>query len=144
MTTGQKLSLMRKGCTNSNGHPEGWPSITNYEADCIAYLGADTVLAGLPAGPARLPTRFTRLGLIHREGTAVELFAVEPLNGGFGRRTVGHFDEAKAFGAPGVPVSNNIDLVYHTMGLEELAKAIIRRTKRKVAYKDIHVQSSSS
>src|SRR5712691_4099625 len=98
---------------------------------------------GLPAGPAGLPTRFTRLGLIHREGTAVELFAVEPLNGSFGRRTVGHFDEAKAFGAPGVPVSNNIDLVYHTMGLEELAKAIIRRTKRKVAYKDIHVQSSS-
>jgi len=30
------------------------------------------------------------------------------------------------------------------MELEELAKAIIRRTKRKVAYKDIHATSSSS
>jgi hypothetical protein len=29
------------------------------------------------------------------------------------------------------------------MGLKELAKAIIRRTKRKVAYKDIHAESSS-
>jgi hypothetical protein len=66
------------------------------------------------------------------------------LDGRFGGRTVGHFHEAKAFGAPGVTVSNNIDLVYHTMGLEELAKAIIRRTKRKVAYKDIHATSSSS
>ena len=100
--------------------------------------------SGLPTGAVGLTTRFTRLGLIDREGTAVELFAVEPLDGGFGGRTVGHFHEAKAFGAPGVTVSNNIDRVYHTMGLEELAKAIIRRTKRKVAYKDIHVQSSSS
>jgi hypothetical protein len=40
--------------------------------------------------------------------------------------------------------SNDIDLVYSTILLKELAEMIIRCTKRKVAYKDIHVQSSSS
>jgi hypothetical protein len=129
---------------NSDGHPEGWPSITHGWADFTAYLSADTILAGLPSGAARLTARFTRLGLIHREGTAFELFAIEPLDGGFGRRTVGHLDKPKAFGAAGVPVGNHIDLVHNAILLKELAEVMIRRTKRKVPYKDIHAESSSS
>ena len=65
-------------------------------------------LAGLPAGPAGLPTWFTRLRFIDREGTAFEIFAVEPLNSGFGRRTVGHLDKSKAFGAARVTVGNQV------------------------------------
>ena len=129
---------------NSNGHPEGWPSITHGSVDFITYLKANAVLAGLPAGAAELPTRFTRLGFVDREGTAFELFAIEPLDGGFGRLALGHFDKPKAFGAARVTVGNHIDLIHSTILLKELAKVMIRRTKRKVAYKDIHVQSSSS
>jgi hypothetical protein len=101
---------------------------------------ADTALAGLPAGPAGLPTWFTRLGFVDREGTAFELFAVEPLNGGFGGCTIGHLDKAKAFGAARVPVGNHIDCVHNSILLKELAEVMIRRTIRKVPYKDIHAQ----
>src|SRR4029434_7348478 len=76
-----------------------------------------TVLADLPAGAARLtvrlPTWFTRFGLIHREGTAFELFAVEPLDGRFGRLALRHLDKPEAFGAASVPVDNHIDLVHN-------------------------------
>src|SRR5215475_13044344 len=72
-------------------------------------------LASLPAGPAWLATWFTRLRLIHREGTAFELFAVEPLDGGFGRLALRHLDEPKAFGAPSVAVGNDTNLVHSTI-----------------------------
>ena len=125
---------------NSNGHPEGWPSITHGSVDFITYLKANAVLAGLPAGAAELPTRFTWLRLIHRQGTAFELFAVEPLDGGFGCLALGHLDKPKAFGAPGITVGNDIDLVHSTILLKKLAEVMIRRTKRKVTYKDIHAK----
>src|SRR5438132_8233889 len=96
--------------------------------------------ASLPARPTRLPARFTRLGLVDREGPAFEFFAVEPLDGGFGRLALGHLDKPEAFGAPGVTVGNHIDLVHSTIRLEELAEVIIRRTKCKVTYKDIHAK----
>src|SRR6266571_4238279 len=97
----------------------------------------------LPAGPAGFPTWFTRLGLIDREGPAVELCAVEPLDGRFGRLALGHLHKAKAFGAPGVTVGNDIDLVHSAIRLKELAKGMIRGTKRKVSDKDIHAKSST-
>jgi hypothetical protein len=101
---------------------------------------AYTTLAGLPAGAAGLTTRFTRLGFVDREGTAFELFAVEPLNGGFGRLALGHLDKSKTFGAAGVTVGNHIDLVHNSILLKELAEVMIRCTKRKVPYKDIHAK----
>ena len=104
----------------------------------VVHVCADTALAGLPAGPAGLTARFTRLGFIHRERTAFEFFAVEPLNGGFGGCTIGHLDKPKAFGAPGVSVGNDIDLVHNSIRLEELAEVMISRTEGKIADKDIH------
>src|SRR5262249_30704789 len=96
-----------------------------------------------PAGAARLPTRFTRftrLGFVDREGTACELFTVEPLDGGFGCRAVGHLDKPKAFGAARVTGGNHIDLVPNSLLLKKLAQVMIRCTKRKVAYEDIHAK----
>ena len=43
-------------------------------------------------------------------------------------------------GATGVTVRNDVDLVHRTIGLEELAQVMIRRTKRKVTDKDIHAK----
>src|SRR6516225_6890110 len=120
-------------------------AVDHYDsADVTASLRADTVLAGLPAGAAELPTRFTWLCLIHRQGTAFELCAVEPLDGRFGRRAVGHLDKAKAFGAARVTVGNHIDLVHGTIRLKELAEVMIRRTIRKIPDKDIHAQILSN
>ena len=45
---------------------------------------------------------------------------------------VGHFDEAKAFGAAGVAVHNDLDLVHSAIRLKELAKVIIRGGERKI------------
>jgi hypothetical protein len=112
----------------------------HYSVDFITYLGANTVLADLPAGAAELTTRFTRLGFVDREGTAFELFAIEPLDGRFGCLALGHFDKPEAFGAPGVTVGNDIDLVHSTILLKELAEVMICRTKRKVPDKNIHAK----
>src|SRR5438132_12468842 len=76
---------------------------------------AHTPSASLPARPTRLPARFTRLGFVDREGPAFELCAVEPLDDGFSRRTVGHLNKPEAFGAPGVTVGNDIDLVHNSI-----------------------------
>ncbi len=114
---------------NSNGYPEGWPSLPTY----YLSLCSSTVCASLPAGAAELPTRlmarFTGLGFIDREGPAYELSAIESLNSGFGRLALGHFDEPKAFGAPRVTVRHDIDLVHRTIGLEELVQLMLRRGK---------------
>jgi hypothetical protein len=66
--------------------------------------------------------------------------ALEPLNGRFGCSAVGHLHKAKAPGATGFTVSNDIDLGHHTIRLEELAKVMISGTKSNVTYKDIHAQ----
>src|SRR6266446_3258604 len=99
-------------------------------------------LRWLTSGTGWLPARFTRLGLVDREGPAVELCAVEPLDGRFGRLALGHFDKAEAFGASGVTVGNKIDLVHNSIRLKELAEGMIRGTKRKVPDKDMHAASS--
>jgi hypothetical protein len=62
------------------------------------------------------------------------------LDGGFGRLALGHLDKAKAFGAPGVSVGNDIDRVYNSIRLEELAEVMIRRTIGHIAYKDMHAK----
>ena len=66
--------------------------------------------------------------------------ALEPLNSRFGCSAVGHLHKAKASGATGVTVGNNIDLVHRTIRFEELAKVMIGGTKSQVAYKDIHAK----
>ena len=65
---------------------------------------------------------------------------LEPLNGRFGCGAVRHLHKAKAPGATGITVSNNIDLVHHTIRLEELAKVMLSGTKSQVADKDIHAK----
>jgi hypothetical protein len=133
-----------EGAQTATATPEDGRLLLSAIRAYAARVHAYPALASLPAGAARLTTRFTRLGFVDRESTACELFAVEPLDGGFGRLALGHLDKPKAFGAARVTVSNHIDLVHGTILLEELAEVMICCTKRKVPYKDIHVQSSSS
>src|SRR5262245_34879079 len=78
-----------RGSTHSNGHPEGWPSLTPSSLS----LCSSTVLAGLPAGAAELTTRFTRPGFVDREGPACELRAIESRNSGFGCLALRHLDK---------------------------------------------------
>jgi len=129
--------------TNSNGHPRKVAVSCYPLSEPMPLVCAHIPSGYLPAGAARLPTWFAGLGFVDREGTAFELFAVEPLNGGFGGCTIGHLDKPKAFGAARVTVGNHIDLVHNSILLKELAEVMIRRIKRKVPYKDIHAKSSA-
>ena len=94
--------------------------------------------SSLPAGAVRLPARFARLRFIDREGTARKLLALEPGNGGFRRGAVRHLDEAKAFGAAGVAIGNDPDLVHSAIWLKELAKVMVCGGERQIANINIH------
>ena len=92
----------------------------------------------LPARLTGLTARFARLGLIHREGPPLNFRALECGHRRSGGGAIGHLDKAKAFGAAGLAVHNDPDLVYGAIRLEELAEVMIRRTEGKIADKDIH------
>src|SRR5215217_912737 len=108
--------------------PQPWPP----------RRGAVSHTRDLPTRPAGLTAWFTRFRFIDRQGTASELFALEPGNGGFRRGVVGHFDEAKAFGAAGIAVHNDPDLVHSAIRLKELAKVIIGGGERQITNINIH------
>src|SRR6266568_2436872 len=119
-------------CTKTpTATPRGWPS-----CERVALRGMPR--GGLPAGPAGLTARFTRLGLIDREGPAFHLLALELGHRRFGRGAIGHLDKAKAFGAAGVAIRDHPDLVHHTIRLEELAEVVVGGAKRQIANKNIH------
>src|SRR6266705_3708000 len=91
--------------------------------------------------PARLPgltARFTRLGLIDREGPAFHLLALELGNRCSRGGAIGHLDKAKAFGAAGLAVRDDSDLVHHAIRLEELAEVMVGGAKRQIANINIH------
>ena len=94
--------------------------------------------SGLPTGAVGLTTRFTRLGLIDREGPTLHLPALELGNGRSGGGAVRHFDKAKAFRAAGVAIRNDPALVHHAIRLEELAEVVVGGAKRQIANINIH------
>jgi hypothetical protein len=140
----EKMTQVRSAHTATATPKDGRRSRTARQTYRLPGAEIEIVLAGLPAGAAelatRLTTRLTRLGFVDREGPACELRAIESLNSGFSRLALGHLDKPKAFRAARVTVGNHIDLVHGTILLEELAEVMIRCTKRKVAYKDIHAK----
>ena len=100
--------------------------------------GAVSHIQDLPAGSAGLTARFTRLRFIDCESTARKLRALESSNGVFRRGAVGHLDEAKAFGAAGVAINNDTDLVHNTIRLKKLAKVMVCGGERQIANINIH------
>ena len=87
---------------------------------------------GLPARLTGLLARFTRFGLVDRQGPSPQLRALDALNGGFGSGAVGHLDETKTTGLPRVTISNDTDFVHRTIRFEELAEVVSRRSKRNI------------
>jgi hypothetical protein len=76
----------------------------------------------LPSGTGWAPG--AGLGLVDREGTARQLRALEPGNGGGRPGAVGHRDKAKALGAASVTIRNDPALVDHAIGRKELVQVI--------------------
>src|SRR4029434_1594623 len=111
--------------------PQRWPS-----GERLALTGRPP--RRLPARLTGLTARFTRLGLIDGEGPALNLLALELGNRRSGGGAIGHLDKAKAFGAPGVAIRDDPDLVHHTIRLEELAEVVVGGVKRQIAYINIY------
>ena len=93
---------------------------------------------GLPARLTRLTTRFARLCFVDRDGTASKLFALEPLNGGFGCLGIRHLNKAKPTWTASITVGDEIHLVHNSILLEELAEVMVRSAIRQIANEDIH------
>src|SRR2546430_17307003 len=121
-----------KCCTKTpTATPIGGPS-----CERVAVRGMPR--GGLPAGPGGLTARFTRLGLIDREGPALHLLALELGHRRSGRGAIMHLDKAKAFGAAGVAIRDHPDLVHHAIRLEELAEVAVGGAERQIADINIH------
>ena len=116
--------------SKTNGHLVGWPLVR-------ASRSGERPCA-LPARLTGLTPRFTGLGFIDRQGTAREFLTLELRNSSFRRIAIGHLNEPKAFGAAGVPVDNDTDLVHHAILLKELAKVLISGTIRQITNEDVH------
>src|SRR6266446_6713746 len=121
----------REWGTFHNSHPRGWPS-----CERLALTGIPP--SRLPARLTGLTARFSRLGLIDREGPARDLLALELGNRRAGGGAIGHLDKAKAFGAAGVAIRDHPNLVHHAIRLEELAEVVVSGAKRQIANKNIH------
>jgi hypothetical protein len=125
--------------THSNGHPGRMAVSSDARGLSLCNALAHT---DLPAGAARLSTRFTPWfpgpGLIDGEGATREFLAVQPLNGGLGCSGVRHLDKAKAFGPTRITVRNDTDLVDRAIRRKDLPQIVFRGGICQITYKDIH------
>ena len=118
-------------------------AVSRLAPEAYAAQWCECIAAGcLPASAARLTAWLTRLCFVDRQGAAIEVFAIEPLNRRLRRTAVCHFDEAKTPRTAGLAVSNETHIVHRTILLEELADVIFRGGKRQIANIDSHGMSS--
>jgi len=78
-----------------------------------------------------------RTGLIHVEGAAVEVMAIELSDRLIGFSRVAHFDETEAAGLPSVTIGDEADAGHRAVTFEQRSNRILGGTEAKVSYKDI-------
>src|SRR2546426_11584115 len=88
--------------------------------------GAVSHTRDLPPRPAGLTAWFTRFRFIDRQGTASELLALEPGNGGFRRGGFGAFDESKNLWGAGVAGPYEPGLLPNPLPAQKPGEGIIR------------------
>jgi hypothetical protein len=79
-----------------------------------------------------LGTRF-----INIEGSAIEITPVEGADCVLAFSIVGHFDESKTSGLPGVTISNDVHAVNCAMRLKQRTDGLFGGPETKVAYKNV-------
>ena len=78
----------------------------------------------------------TGLGLVHHDGAAIELAAVESSDCRFAVGLLAHGDEAEAARAAGFTVRTDVDLGDRAECLERGAQAVVRRAEVQVSNVD--------
>src|SRR5687767_11384504 len=90
-------------------------------AEATATTAATTAVVAAASGAAAL---FAGPGLVDCQGSALELLAVERLNGLLGLGVVLHLDEAEAPRPAGLPIGNHLGARHHAMLLEESQQVV--------------------
>src|SRR5205085_2489944 len=128
----------------NKGPRPGWPGSTsaNRAADALRLIAAvaAAVAAVAPAGPgaAAAPGArplLARLGLVDRQGAAVELGAVEGLDGRLG--AVAHLHEAEAPAAAGLAVGDDLRPLHGAVLAEGRLQVRGGRLERQVAHVNV-------
>jgi nucleoid-associated protein YgaU len=93
--------------------------------------------AAAAATEAATRTRSPRLGLIHHEGAALEVLAIEVLDGGLARLLGTHGHEAEAARAARLAVGSDEHIQHLSVSREDFAKAVWRRTIVEISDKEL-------
>src|SRR5262249_4604964 len=75
-----------------------------------------------------------RPGFIDRQGPAIDLFAVERLNGRLSFCVAAHLHEAESLRPAGIPVHNHLCRLHGAVRLAELAQSAVGHAVGQVAY----------
>src|SRR5262249_42012054 len=99
----------------------------------VATPTARVAVAAAGAGSARL----AGLGLIDRQGPALERLVIERLDGRLGLVRGGHLNEAEAAGAAGIAVHDDLGPSHGAVALEELQQVVGRAAPGEIAHVDV-------
>jgi len=89
----------------------------------------------VPSGGAFFP----RAGFVDLQVSALQVSTVEGFDCFFTIGLVGHFDKTETFGAPSLPVGNNIHSNYRTMFCKQCLKFIFSCRIWQVSYVYVHL-----
>ena len=79
-----------------------------------------------------------RFGLVDCDGPATYFGAVQLGDGLFGIPVDRHFNEAKPLGLTGIPIDDDIDLVYLPKLAEHICQFVGRHPVRQITYVNLH------
>src|SRR5438874_7522282 len=86
------------------------------------------------AGTATTATAlFTRFGDVHRQGTAIQIFAIESVNRGLCLFRRAHGDKAEAPGATGLAIGHQIDFNYGAVSGTRVLKVVFSHVEGKIS-----------
>jgi hypothetical protein len=108
---------------------------TAVAATATTTTAAAAAVAATATAATTTRTLFARAGDIDRQGTAVELGAVEGLNGLLGFFGGAHGDEAEAAGFAAHPVHHQVGLNDGAVGGERVLEVVLSGVEGKVSYK---------
>ncbi len=110
-------------------------------ASTVVVSTALATAAATAAGLTEILARRTFLAFprfIDAEGTATEICSIEGADGVLGLLRIGHAHKSEAPRAAGLAIVNDFDLIYSSVGREDLGELLVRCFEREVADKDVH------
>src|SRR5487761_2433969 len=116
---------------NVSGAPRRTPLIR------LPALLKSAATAAVAAASAEASAIFLRAGLIDGQVAAVELVAVQRIDGPLGFRVASHFHKSEALGPACVPIRDDADTVYGSILFKQRTNCVFSGPKTEVSHKYI-------